>query len=46
VLDGAFHVSPLRRGRQRLSRFLHDPSAPGDDDLSRREADLRERLDR
>lgn len=46
VIDDAFHVSPLRAGRDKLSRFLHDPAAPREDDLARREVDLRARLAR
>lgn len=44
VVDGAFHVSPLRTGLAKLSPFLHDPSRPGEDDLARRERDLALRL--
>jgi hypothetical protein len=44
VVDDVFHVSPFRSGRTKLSRFLHDPEAPADDDLGRRERDLRRRL--
>jgi hypothetical protein len=40
-LDGGFHVSPLRRGRDRLSRFQHDADDREHDDLSRREQELR-----
>lgn len=42
--DGGFHVSPFRRGRERLSRFVHDTANREDDDLARRERDLRARL--
>ena len=42
AIDSAFHVSPLRRGPAKLSRFLFDPdAAPGavrDDELTRRAA--------
>jgi hypothetical protein len=41
VIDGGFHVSPLRRGTSRLSRFLLDPEHRGDDELTRRAAVLR-----
>lgn len=44
VVDDVFHVSPFRSGRAKLSRFLHDPEPGADDDLSRRERDLRRRL--
>ena len=37
-IDGGFHVSPLRGGRERISVFLKE-------DLARRENDLRMRLD-
>ncbi len=43
VLDAAFHVSPLRSGRAKVSRFLFDPDRPGEDELSRR-ADVLRRL--
>jgi hypothetical protein len=41
VQDGAFHVSPLRVGRDRASRFLNDPDHSNDDELARREGVLR-----
>ncbi|MDB4995352.1 MAG: putative lipoprotein [Myxococcaceae bacterium] len=45
TIDAAFHVSPLRQGPAKLSRFLFDPAAaPGatrDDELERRAALLR-----
>jgi hypothetical protein len=45
AIDSAFHVSPLRQGSAKLSRFLFDPdAAPGairDDELTRRAAVLR-----
>jgi hypothetical protein len=44
AIDSAFHVSPLRQGPAKLSRFLFDPDrAPGeirDDELARRAAVL------
>lgn len=45
-IDGGFHVSPLgrRRGRERISRFLHDPDNRAHDDLWRREQDLLDHL--
>lgn len=44
AFDGGFHLSPLRRGRERVSRFVFDPGNREDDDLARREVDLRRRL--
>ncbi len=44
VIDQNFHVSPLHRGRERVSRFLHDPDATQADELSKREADMRATL--
>ncbi len=35
--DGSFHISPQRRGRAKLSRFLFDPDGR-DDELARRAA--------
>lgn len=43
-IDGGFHVSPLRRGRDRLSRFLFDADNRTGDDLARREQDLLDHL--
>ena len=45
-IDGGFHISPLGRGRgrERVSRFLHDPDNRANDDLARREQDLRDHL--
>lgn len=36
IIDGAFHVSPLRHGTEKVSRFLFDPSHRADDELTRR----------
>ncbi len=38
--DGGFHVSPRRRGAEKLSRFLFDPEHREEDELSRRAAVL------
>lgn len=38
--DGGFHVSPHRRGGEKLSRFLFDPERRHEDELSRRAAVL------
>lgn len=40
VLDGAFHISPLRQGRAKLSTFVFDPAHRETDDLTRRAAFL------
>ncbi len=40
VIDGAFHVSPLRHGTAKVSRFLFDPSDRTGDELTRRAAIL------
>jgi hypothetical protein len=39
--QGGFHIAPAARGRARVSRFLHDPEQPADDELARREDALR-----
>lgn len=36
--DGTFHVSPYRRGTEKLSRFLFDPEHRDEDELARRAA--------
>ena len=38
---GGFHLAPRQANRQRVSRFLHDPEHPADDELARREDALR-----
>lgn len=43
-VDAAFHISPQRSGRERLSPFLWDPQSPGTDELFRREQSLRSAL--
>jgi len=43
-VDAAFHISPQRTGRERLSPFLFDPASPTTDELFRREQSLRSAL--
>jgi hypothetical protein len=43
-VDIAFHISPQRRGRERLSPFLHDPDNSHGDELARRADSLRAAL--
>jgi hypothetical protein len=43
-VDTSFHVSPFRRGIERLSRHLHDPGGLTTDELARREASARRAL--
>jgi hypothetical protein len=43
-VDAAFHISPQRTGRERLSPFLWDPESPSTDELFRREQSLRAAL--
>jgi hypothetical protein len=43
-VDIAFHISPQRRGRERLSPFLFDPDKPEGDELTRRADSLRAAL--
>jgi hypothetical protein len=42
--DQNFHVSPMRRGIERLSPFLHDPLNPEGDELSHREQLMKDLL--
>lgn len=42
-LDTAFHVSPFRKGKEKLSAFLFDPNG-GKDDLTVRTASMRRAL--
>jgi len=43
-VDIAFHISPQRRGRERLSPYLQDPENPERDELARRADSLRAAL--
>jgi hypothetical protein len=43
-IDTAFHVSPYRQGVEKLSTFLHNPSNPKGDELSKRELHFRQVL--
>jgi hypothetical protein len=43
-VDTSFHVSPFRKGVDRLSPFLHNPADPTTDELARREAFMRQAL--
>jgi hypothetical protein len=43
-VDIAFHISPQRRGRERLSPYLQDPENPEHDELARRADSLRAAL--
>lgn len=36
VIDTAFHVSPYRKGTEKLSQFLNNPKAPESDELAHR----------
>ncbi|WP_394845632.1 hypothetical protein LZC95_52455 [Pendulispora brunnea] len=45
TLDGRFHISPLRQGTAKLSRFLFDPEHREADDLTRRAALLQTYLE-
>jgi hypothetical protein len=44
VTDTAFHVSPFRKGPDRLSRFLYDPDGGGQDEMTKRSNGMREAL--
>ncbi len=41
TLDGGFHISPFRQGRERLSPFLHNRNGNLSDELARREDAMR-----
>jgi hypothetical protein len=43
-IDESLHLSPFRSGRDRVSRYLHDPDDPTRDTLARRERALRRAL--
>ncbi len=44
VVDSAFHISPFRSGRAKVSRFLYDPDHAGNDEVHTRAASFREAL--
>jgi len=39
-VDTAFHMSPFRKGIDKISHFIHDPSGRGGDDLERRQKSI------
>ena len=43
-VDTAFHVSPFRKGVDKLSPFVNDPAGSGKDDLTNRENHMRRTL--
>lgn len=43
-VDASFHLSPFRTGRERVSRYLHNPDDPSGDTLARRERAMRRAL--
>jgi hypothetical protein len=44
VIDTAFHVSPYRSGKEKLSQFLYNPADRSTDELSRRAATMSTKL--
>ncbi len=44
VVDTAFHFSPFRKGREKVSRHLYDPAGGGKDEISGRTKGLRRAL--
>lgn len=43
-VDFNFHVSPHKRGIEKLSHFMHNPADPAGDDVARREGVMRQQL--
>ncbi|HSO40670.1 MAG TPA: hypothetical protein VLT33_49430, partial [Labilithrix sp.] len=44
VVDTAFHVSPYRTGKEKLSQFLYNPSDRTNDELAKRAAVMSAKL--
>lgn len=43
-VDTNFQISPHRKGVEKLSKFMHDPSRPGQDDIAGRERAMSEAI--